>query len=151
MPAQHVAFVATLFVASLLAALLEIQIEGPDGWAANLPTWEARPRWLRWLLGSRSITGYHLYIHLLVLVLVHLPFGLGLLAFSLHAEARILAFLVLFWVLEDFLWFALNPAWGLRRFRRSEIPWHADAWWGFMPRDYWLFIPVGVGLYVASL
>lgn len=151
MLAQHAAFAATLVAASLLAALLEIQIEGPDGWAASLPTWEARPRWLRWLLGTRSITGYHLYIHLLVLVLVHLPFGLGLLPFSLHAEARILAFLVLFWVLEDFLWFVVNPAWGLERFRRTEIPWHAGAWWAFMPRDYWVFIPVGVGLYVLSL
>lgn len=151
MLAQHAAFAATLAVASVLGALLEIQIEGPAGWAENLPTWSARPRWLRPFLGGRAVTGYHLYAHLLVIVLAHLPFGLGLLPFSASAEARILAFIVLFWVLEDFLWFVMNPAFGMNRFRRSEIPWHAGAWWGFMPRDYWIFIPVGVVLYVISV
>ena len=32
-----------LLAVSLLTALLEIQIEGPNGWAAKLPTWRYSP------------------------------------------------------------------------------------------------------------
>lgn len=147
----HVLFAAAVVAAALAAALLEVQIEGPDGWAAHLPTWRLETRWTRRLLGARAITGYHVYAHLLILILLHAPYMLGLVTPSLGAELRILAFIVLFWVVEDFLWFVVNPGWGLRAFRRDRIPWHARSWWGFMPRDYWIFLPLGVALYLLSL
>jgi hypothetical protein len=147
---SHLAFLAYLFLASLVFALLEVQIEGEAGWARNLPTWRYENRITRALLGHRPITGYHLYMHLLVIALVHAPFALGLLESSLAGELRILAFLVLFWVVEDFLWFVVNPAWGFRHFRQDRIRWHALHWWGMMPRDYWIFMPIGVVLYAAS-
>ena len=37
--------------------------------------------------------------------------------------------LMLFWIIEDFLWFVLNPAYGLARFTPVQIPWH----------HHWLF------------
>jgi hypothetical protein len=147
---SHLAFLAYLFLASLVFALLEVQIEGEAGWARDLPTWRYENCITRALLGNRPITGYHLYMHLLVIALVHAPFGLGLLEFSLAGELRILAFLVFFWVVEDFLWFIVNPAWGFRHFRQDRIRWHARHWWGMMPRDYWIFMPIGVVLYIAS-
>jgi hypothetical protein len=146
----HVAFFGTLFAAAAIFALLEIEIEGGSGWASNLPTWRFENRWTRLLLGSRQVTGYHLYVHLFVLILLHLPFALGLSMPGLHAEARILAFLVLFWILEDFLWFVFNPAYGVRRFNPESVWWHAPAWWWIMPREYWIFTPIGLGLYVWS-
>lgn len=148
---RHVAFAGLVLAAALVAALLEVQIEGAAGWAARLPTWKIENRWTRRLLGARPITGYHIYAHLLILVLLQAPFALGISAPTLKAELRILAFLVLFWVGEDFLWFVVNPAYGLRAFRRDRVPWHAATWWGFMPRDYWVFLPLGIALYVASL
>lgn len=148
---QHAAFIAELVAASLIAALLEVQIEGGNGWAASLPTWRVpTPAWARPLLGARSITGYHVYVQLFMLVVMHAPYALGLVTPSVSAELRILSFLVLFWVVEDFLWFVVNPAFGIRRFRRGEVWWHAAAWWGFMPRDYWIGVPLGIGLYVLS-
>lgn len=147
---SHFAFFSYLFFASLIFALLEVQIEGEAGWASDLPTWRYENRITRALLGNRPITGYHLYMHLLVIALVHAPFALGLTPLTLAGELRILAFLVLFWVVEDFLWFVVNPAWGFRHFRRERIRWHALNWWGLMPRDYWIFAPLGVVLYVAS-
>jgi hypothetical protein len=146
----HVLFAATLLLTALVAALLEVQIEGEDGWASGLPTWRFKAPWAAALLGSRVITGYHIYMHALILLLAHLPFGLGLLAFTWAAEFRILAFVILFWVLEDFLWFIVNPAFGIAAFRRSRVWWHAGSWWGFMPRDYWIFIPAGLALYAVS-
>lgn len=146
----HVAFFLVLLLTATVFALLEIEIEGEAGWAVNLPTWRLENHWAHWVLGSRPLTGYHAYVHLFVFLLLHLPYALGFVAPSLQAELRILAFLILFWILEDFLWFVLNPAFGLRKFKREHIWWHAPAWWGFMPREYWLFTPLGVALYVLS-
>ncbi len=146
----HLLFVVFLLVTSTIFALLEIQIEGKAGWARNLPTWRFGNRWTRRLLGARHVTGYHVYFQLFFLVILHLPFGLGILSPSLAAELRIAAFLLLFWVVEDFLWFVLNPAYGIRAFRRERIPWHAATWWWFMPRDYWIFLPLGILAYGAS-
>lgn len=147
---EHLVFVAALVAVSAAFALLEIEIEGSAGWASNLPTWRIENRWTRRWLGARAVTGYHFYIHVFVLLLAHLPFALGLVPFSLAAELRIISFLILFWVVEDFLWFVFNPAYGLKSFRREAIWWHAPNWWGFMPRDYWIFTPAAVFLYVLS-
>jgi hypothetical protein len=147
---DHLLFFSTVAVAAVLFALLEIQIEGRSGWARSLPTWRVRNRWTRWFLGGRTITGYHVYVHLFVLLVCHLPFLLAIAPFSWAAEFRILGFLFLFWVLEDFLWFVLNPHWGLHRFRPEHVPWHAENWWWIMPRDYWIFTPIGLALYLLS-
>jgi hypothetical protein len=147
----HFAFVTALVTTAWLFALLEIQIEGAAGWASRLPTWRFENRWTRRILGGRAITGYHLYFQLFLATMAHLPFALGLTAPSLQAEWRILSFLILFWVLEDFLWFVLNPAYGVRRFNAEHAWWHAPNWWWIMPRDYWLFLPFGAWLYLASL
>ena len=147
---QHVLFFGTLAIAAAAFALLEIQIEGDAGWASSLPTWRRESRWTRLLMGGRPLTGYHLWAHVFMLTAAHFPFGLALAPWSWAAEARVLAFLILFWILEDFLWFVFNPAYGLRGFTRRRAGWHAHAWWGFMPREYWIFLPVGVALYALS-
>ncbi len=146
----HLLFFVGLLLASVAWALMEIQIEGRSGWASALPTWRFENAWTRRLLGSRQITGYHVWIQVVVAVFAHLPYLLVPLRPTWGVELRILAFLVFFWILEDFLWFVFNPAFGVRRFRRDEIWWHAGAWWGFMPRDYWIFTPIGIALYIAS-
>ena len=144
-----------LFAAGVLAtaavfALLEIQIEGSAGWASNLPTWRWENRWTRLLVGARAVTGYHLYVHLFVLLMAHSAFLAGIAEPSWRGEGRIIAFLVFFWVAEDYLWFVFNPAFGARRFRREHVWWHAPTWWWIMPRDYWIFLPLGAWLYVWS-
>jgi hypothetical protein len=147
---NHILFFGALLVAGLLFALIEIQIEGPHGWAASLPTWKLQNRWTRLLLGVKPLTGYHLYALTFILLAVHFPFAFGLAPFSWAAEARVLSFYTFFWIVEDFLWFVLNPAFGLSRFRPQYIWWHAPAWWGVMPRDYWIFTPVATLLYCLS-
>lgn len=146
----HILFVAVLLATAMVFALLEIQIEGAAGWAADLPAWRLKNRWTRKFLGARPLTGYHVYFQLFLLLLLHLPYGLSLLRPSLAAELRIIAFGLLFWIVEDFLWFVLNPNYGVHAFRRERIPWHAATWWWFMPRDYWLFLPIALAAYVAS-
>lgn len=138
-----------LLIAAGLFALMEIQIEGPHGWAAQLPTWRVRNAWLNRLFPGRPLTGYHLYILLFIAVVAHLPFAFGL-PWTWQFELRAVAFFLLFWVVEDFLWFAFNPHYGLARFRPQFIEWHRHAWWWIAPRDYWIATCVGVVLYVLS-
>lgn len=147
---QHVLFFAWVLAAAAALAMLEVQIEGAGGWASSLPTWRSDHRFARLVLGGRTLTGYHVWVHVSVLLLVHLPYALGAAAPSWRMEARILAFLALFWVLEDFLWFVFNPAFGLRRFSRRHAHWHV-RWWGPFPREYWIFAPLAVGAYAWSV
>ena len=78
----------------------------------------------------------------------HLPiFLLG--TWTLAIEARIFASLMYFWMLEDFLWFVLNPAYGLAKFRRGAIPWHKHWLW-CAPVDYVVFFVTGMGLFWYS-
>lgn len=148
---DHLLFFAALTGTAFVFARLEVEIEGRAGWATGLPTWRIENRWTRRLLGHRVLTGYHLFSHLFVLFLAHSPYALALVPPSIDAELRILAFLVLFWTLEDFLWFVVNPAFGLRRFRREVVGWHAASWWWIMPREYWFMVPLGLALYTLSV
>jgi hypothetical protein len=145
-----VSFALFVLLSSYLFAKVEINVEGPDGWAAKLPTWKVENRWTRLVLGGKPLTGYHVYVFSTVALLCHLPFFLSMAPVTWANEARILSFITLFWILEDFLWFVLNPAFGLKRFNKDEIWWHRESWWLVAPRDYFLFTPVGLLLYWAS-
>lgn len=148
---QHLVFAVYLLATAYAFARLEIEIEGPNGWAGNLPTWRIRNRWTNLLYGGRPLTGYHLWIQVFILMMVHSPFAMSIWNWSLALELRVLSFLVLFFIVEDFLWFLINPAFGIRRFRREHIWWHAPTWWWVMPREYWVFSLVGLAAYVAAM
>src|SRR5438093_13725998 len=75
-----IAILSTLLYIALLAlffAQVEIQIEGPTGWAANLPTWRVEQYWwLDWFWGGRPLTGYHLWVFSFMALAFHLPIAL---------------------------------------------------------------------------
>ena len=148
---NHLLFFGDVLLTSLFFALVEIQIEGPDGWAARLPTWRVDNAWTRRLLGHKPLTGYHLYASAFVVAFLHFPYALNLIPFTWKSEFRILSFMVFFWIVEDFLWFVFNPHFGIRKFRPQYIWWHAHSWWWIVPRDYIIFTPVGLMLYYSSL
>lgn len=123
----------------------EIQIEGAAGWAASLPTWRIEKHWLLDILwGGRAMTGYHAWVFPFIALFFHFP-----LLFAGHwswrAEARVAACIMLFWVTEDFLWFVLNPAFGIARFNPIDVTWHKH-WALGVPTDYWVF-----SLFAAAL
>jgi len=122
-----------VFLAFLLA-LWEIQIEGKDGWAAKLPCWRIERGWLIKLSGGRPITGYHFFMTLFLIAIVHLP--LFFVPWSWRLECLLLGFYVGMVFLEDFLWFVLNPHYGIKNFRKGKIWWH-KPWWGPIPALYW--------------
>lgn len=138
-----------LIALGFLFAKVEIQIEGGQGWAAGLPTWRLeRHVLLNIFWGGRPLTGYHVWIFSFMAGVFHLPLLLTGTA-SWMLEIRILGSLMVFWILEDFFWFVFNPAYGLRRFRREQIPWHKH-WIGPVPTDYASFMLVGGSLLLYS-
>lgn len=143
------ATLAAVAVLALCFAMTEIQIEGAAGWAANLPTWRIEGHWLLDIFWSgRTLTGYHAWVFAFMALMFHFPFVL-LQRWSVRWEARAIGSLMLFWVIEDFLWFALNPAYGLARFDALHIPWHRH-WWGPAPGDYWVSLPLALLLLLWS-
>lgn len=137
-----------LFVLGFLFAMVEIQIEGGAGWAANLPTWriESHPL-LDIFWGGKPMTGYHVWVFSFMAAMFHMPLVM-LRTFSIKLECRIIGSIMTFWIIEDFLWFVLNPAFGIGRFGPSSVPWH-KVWLLGVPADYWLFTSVG-GLLIAG-
>jgi len=130
---------ALLFAYALLFALVEIEIEGKDGWAMSLPTWFRRkPLYARawgFLLSGKPLTGYHAVMFFIPFASFHLGLAFGQ-PWSPGLEVRVLASYLVWNVTWDFLWFLLNPAFGLSRFRKGEIWWHGGAWLGRLPIDY---------------
>ena len=53
---------------ALVHASWEIQIEGKDGWARELPCWRLNV-FFRKLLGGKALTGYHTWMMLLFLTI----------------------------------------------------------------------------------
>ncbi|MBS0308806.1 MAG: hypothetical protein JSS58_07520 [Proteobacteria bacterium] len=141
-----VQLVLTLFCVTVLAyffAMAEIHIEGEAGWAANLPTWRIEDHWLLDIFwGGRAMTGYHAWVFPFIAIFFHFPLFF-MARWSLQMEARVIACIMLFWILEDFLWFLLNPAFGWKRFHQDHGSWH-KKWACGAPVDYWIFLAISV-------
>jgi hypothetical protein len=132
-----------LIVISLIAALAEIQIERKYGWAARLPCWRIQNKWTSFILDTKPLTGYHFYMWLFLFLIFHFPLLFAPWTWAL--EAKIAGFFALFLVLEDFLWFVFNPAFGIKKFRKSnpELWWHKTWFWG-APIGYWPGLIIGI-------
>src|SRR5262245_10245482 len=115
---QILSFIIFLLLFSVLFAKVEISIEGPYGWAEYLPTWKLSSKhWTsRLFLGGRPMTGYHVWMISFIVAFSHLVYLFQ--DFTLATELRLLSFLILFGMTEDFLWFALNPAFGIKKFKK---------------------------------
>ena len=135
-----------IVVSAFFWARMEIEIEGKYGWAANLPTWRIGKGILYRIWGNRPLTGYHAYMNIFMLFILHFPgFFIGREAWTWRHECLIYGFMLGMWVIEDFLWFVLNPHFGIRKFRKGEIWWH-KKWWGIVPDFYWIFSALSAGL-----
>lgn len=120
---------ATTFLSATLWALMEIEVEGPHGWAANTETCPS---------GIFNWTMYHLYMNLLV-VFCHLHiYGLS---------PEVLFYTTVWFLQQDWLWFVFNPHYTRALYAKSKIWWHAgQPWWGGAPLHFW----AGAGIIFAS-
>lgn len=135
-------YLVAIFIAALLWAKFEVQIEGEHGWAAKLPTWKIENHALLDIFyGGRPLTGYHFWAFASVFFFFHLPF-LMMHVWSPRLELHAVAGYSLFWAIEDYFWFVLNPHFGWKKFRRENIWWH-KRWFLGAPLDYWILGSVG--------
>jgi hypothetical protein len=138
-----------LFVYALLFALVEIEIEGKEGWAMGLPTWFRRkPIYARVfgaLLSGKPLTGYHAVMFFIPFLSFHIGLVFGQ-PWSWGLEVRVVSSYLVWNVTWDFLWFLLNPAFGWGRFRKGQIWWHDGRWVGRLPIDYVNAAVLSVGI-----
>lgn len=136
------------FISSVLLALFEIQTEGKHGWAKKLPTWKKSFKFLDAFPGFRGpITGYHVYLFTMILFLIHLPFLFF--RWDLRTEVIILSAFTMIAMMEDFLWFILNPHYGIEKFREKNVSWHED-WVGPVPLQYIYVFIIWVVLFLLG-
>jgi len=146
---EMIFYLVAILIAAFCWANLEIHIEGSAGWAANLPTWKIDKHILLDVFyGGRPLTGYHVWAFSSVFFFFHLPYFF-LHTWSLHMEGCAIAGYNLFWVVEDFLWFVLNPHFGWSKFNKNSIWWH-KRWLLGLPLDYWLLGSLGALLLYFS-
>jgi len=129
-----------LFLLMVVLAFIEVQIEGKDGWASKLPTWKPKGdgvvnKTFKKILSGKELTGYHLATFTFVLLILHLPFFFTF-TWRWWRELEVLSLFFLFLVFWDFLWFILNPYYGLEKFKSVEVWWH-NQWLGPWPLDYY--------------
>src|SRR5262245_66489805 len=106
--------VIAVVIAAFLWAKMEVEIEGKNGWAVNLPTWRVEKHILLDIfLGGRPLTGFHFWAFAFVFLMFHMP--AFWISWSWVMEVQTLGSILLFWVLEDFLWFMVNPHYGWKR------------------------------------
>jgi hypothetical protein len=133
----NLSFLLFVGVAAVIFAKLEIEIEGPHGWAEKLPTWRIEHHFLLdWLFGGRPLTGYHVWTFVFVLLLFHLPFFFNG-TWTFPEELNIIGGYLLFWLLEDMMWFILNPHFGWKQFTKDNVWWH-KRWFLGLPVEYWI-------------
>jgi len=136
-----------LFALAWVLAQLEIQIEGPHGWAEKLPTW----RWdsaavLKW--AGKPITGYHVYLLLFIVLFMHFPMVTQ--GWSAEKEAETMSLFFLLAVFWDFLWFVCNPHFGLSRFNAEKV-WWFKTWLLGVPATYFQGLALSLAAYAAPL
>lgn len=129
------------FGLALTIAAVEVESEGKYGWAQKAPTWYRTTGVVAKIYGicmnGKPLTGYHSFMFLLPVLIFHAGFFMDA-PWSLSAEMGTWALLLAWCSLWDYLWFVLNPAYGVKHFRRENVWWHAQSRWLFhrLPLDY---------------
>lgn len=127
-------YIIFTLILAFITALWEIQVEGKDGWAKLLPTFRINV-FFRKLLGGKPLTGYHIFLLLLFITVFHGLFinDLG----TWKAESIVFGLVSWFFVLEDALWFILNPHYTWKKFKKRDIEWHCRWCFGLPITYYW--------------
>ena len=130
-------YLAWVLLMAFFFANVEIQIEGSAGWAANLPTWRIEKHWLLDIFwGGRAMTGYHAWVFSFMALVFFSPLAFNG-RWSWRDVALALAGVMTFWMVEDFVWFVANPAYGWAKFDPAHVVWHPHWLFG-APVDYWI-------------
>jgi len=125
------------FALAFFLALVEIELEGKFGWAEKAQTWYRTTGIWKIFQAGKPMTGYHMFMNIFLILLFHLAFFIGL-PWTLSKELILLAVFFAFIPVWDFLWFVLNPNYGIKNYKESKIWWFSNRKWifGLFPIDY---------------
>jgi hypothetical protein len=129
------------FFLAMVFAAIEIEIEGKHGWAEKTSTWfrtqGLAAKLYGLIMGGKPLTGYHVLMFFLPVLVFHTHFVMGV-PWSLEAELLAFAMYFVWMPTWDFLWFVLNPSYGVKKFKKENVWWHAKSHWLFTvtPLDY---------------
>ncbi len=129
-------------------AIIEIEIEGRRGWSEGTETWYrftgTPARIYMVFTGGKPLTGYHLAMNVI---------NITAFWYWTRSLGTTLTAWILFAVIEDFLWFVLNPRFGIKNFGRKKVWWHSRSYWvlGWFPLDYLVGIAVSTAVSAATL
>ena len=139
-------YILAIFVA---IAFWEAYIEGKDGWAANQVGWR-----INFKVGflKRPLDAYHFWSWLIMIpMFLMLPFVMF--GWNTHLFWLIVIGYLLGTILEDFLWFVVNPVFPLRNFNSRKVWWH--YWIGFgkykLPEIYVLYPILSILIWIFLL
>lgn len=125
-----------VFMLSTLLAVTEIEIEGENGWATDTKTFRKKINTgslLSRFTWGTEVTGYHLFLNSFVILFFHIPYVFGV-PLSLANELFIISIYLLMGILWDFLWFVLNPYYGIKNFKKEKIAWFNSNFWLYKER-----------------
>lgn len=131
----------SIFIAiyAILYSALEIEMEGKDGgWAKNLPTVPS---------GIGELTIYHCIMNIIIILTVAYSTRL------VNKKISIIIFFTIAWFLiEDFIWFILNPHFTFKKYTKKDIWWHGKQLWILgSPLHNWIgFIAMGIFAYISK-
>jgi hypothetical protein len=111
-------FIHTLFILSfaVLYSILEIEIEGKTGgWANNIPTAKS---------GIGIFTYYHIYMNIIIILII--TYSTIIIFKNIYL---VLYFIIVWFIVEDFCWFVLNPYYTLDKYTKEDIWWHRNQIW----------------------
>ncbi len=106
-----------IIVAFASIAFWEAYMEGADGWASRQVGWKVK-------VGSRyHLTGYHFWLFgVTIPMFLVLAWYIG--GLTVQLGATLVCGYLVGMVLEDFLWFVVNPRWKLSEFRPDKVWWY---------------------------
>ena len=132
-----------MLILAYFHAKQETEIEGKAGWARHLPTFRINIFITKFIL-AKEITGYHIFLLLMYITIFH---GIYLFQpYALKTELIIFGLLNWYFVIEDFLFFVVNPHYGIKKFRKGYISWHKRWIFNFIPISYAVGIIIGTSL-----
>jgi len=107
-----------LWIISGFAAMAfwEAYIEGKDPWAKRQVgwTWHLTPKW--------TITAYHFWVWVMLAFFLTLPLAVN--GWSTPLFGMLLSAAAIGMIVEDFLWFVINPKFPFRNFNAAQVYWY---------------------------
>lgn len=132
-------YVMFIFVA---IAFWEAYVEGPHGWAKKQCGW-AIDLWIR------KLTAYHFWAWIIMIPLF-LLLPLVIFGFNKSVFWFLVGSYFIGTVVEDFMWFVINPKFSLMNFNSKKVEWHKWIKIGkFEIPDFYIpYLLIGILIYV---